>query len=214
MHRTLAHGALRALSFSAPPFSAARRSPCPKRHLIAPEDRKYSHYRASCREISALAGPPALLKRWEELGLFADVNGHQQHLEIKSEVLPIAPGGGDFTVVYPADVDACIDMYIGQGREDRDPVRVQRARASLLATSPSKPGSRLLQYWARPWPSAVALADQILRRPDLVRGLKVADLGCGLGLAGIAAGMAGAREVVLLDRCACAACTPTLARPL
>lgn len=63
-----------------------------------------------------------------------------------------------------------------QGREERDP------------------------YWSRPWPSAIALGEILLRRPELVRGLRVADLGCGLGIAGLAAAMAGAREVVMLDR--------------
>ena len=48
-------------------------------------------------------------------------------------------------------------------------------------------------YWARPWPSAVALAAALLQRPELVAGKTVAELGAGLGLAGIAAAMAGAR---------------------
>lgn len=48
-------------------------------------------------------------------------------------------------------------------------------------------------YWARPWPSAVALATALLQRPELVAGKTVAELGAGLGLAGIAAAMAGAR---------------------
>lgn len=42
------------------------------------------------------------------------------------------------------------------------------------------------------WPSSIALAACILSRPELVRGKKVADIGCGLGLAGLAAAMAGA----------------------
>ena len=46
-------------------------------------------------------------------------------------------------------------------------------------------------YWARPWPSAVGLAAELLARPELVAGRTVADLGAGLGLAGIAAAMAG-----------------------
>ena len=46
-------------------------------------------------------------------------------------------------------------------------------------------------YWARPWPSAVALAAALLERPPLVAGRSVADLGSGLGLAGIAAALAG-----------------------
>ena len=49
-------------------------------------------------------------------------------------------------------------------------------------------------YWARPWPSAVALAALLLQRPELVAGKRVAELGAGLGLAGIAAAMAGEKE--------------------
>lgn len=52
----------------------------------------------------------------------------------------------------------------------------------------------------RAWPSALALAAQLLRRPELVAGRRVADLGAGLGVAGMAAALAGASEVVLLDR--------------
>eukprot|EP00775_Hariotina_reticulata_P012326 gene12326-12461_t len=55
-------------------------------------------------------------------------------------------------------------------------------------------------YWARVWPSAISLAQQLLQRPHLVAGKRVADLGAGLGVAGIAAALAGAREVLLLDR--------------
>lgn len=46
-------------------------------------------------------------------------------------------------------------------------------------------------YWCRLWPSAVALAQLILQQPGLVKGKRVCDIGCGLGLAGIAAALAG-----------------------
>ncbi|KAG2488612.1 hypothetical protein HYH03_012929 [Edaphochlamys debaryana] len=87
-------------------------------------------------------------------------------------------GCGDavFSLVAPRDVDALMDFYVDKGLMDADP------------------------YWARAWPSAIALAATLLRRPELVRGKVVADLGAGLGLAGLAAALAGAREVVLLDR--------------
>ena len=64
------------------------------------------------------------------------------------------------------------------------------------------PGSMLDRdpYWAEPWPSALAMAEQLLARPELVAGRAVAELGAGLGLAGLAAAAAGAAEVVLLDR--------------
>ncbi len=47
-------------------------------------------------------------------------------------------------------------------------------------------------YWAELWPSAVALAAFVLER-GIGRGLHALELGCGLGLAGVAAALAGAR---------------------
>ena len=48
-----------------------------------------------------------------------------------------------------------------------------------------------LPYWAELWPSAVALARVIGRRP--LTGRRVIELGCGLGLPAIAAAVAGGR---------------------
>lgn len=84
--------------------------------------------------------------------------------------------GHTFNLVAPADVDAVIDFYVASNRLDADP------------------------YWTRTWPSAIALAQELLSRPELVAGRRVCDLGAGLGVAGVAAALAGASEVVLLDR--------------
>jgi len=48
-----------------------------------------------------------------------------------------------------------------------------------------------LPYWAELWPSALALARAIARRP--LTGRRVIELGCGLGLPAIAAALAGGR---------------------
>jgi predicted nicotinamide N-methyase len=48
-----------------------------------------------------------------------------------------------------------------------------------------------LPYWAELWPSALALARLIARRP--LTGRRTIELGCGLGLPAIAAAAAGAR---------------------
>jgi len=37
----------------------------------------------------------------------------------------------------------------------------------------------------------IALAQLILQQPELVKGKRVCDIGCGLGLAGIAAALSG-----------------------
>jgi predicted nicotinamide N-methyase len=51
-----------------------------------------------------------------------------------------------------------------------------------------------LPYWAELWPAAVALAEAL---PD-VRGLRVVELGCGLGVTSLVAAARGA-EVVATD---------------
>ena len=48
-----------------------------------------------------------------------------------------------------------------------------------------------LPYWAELWPSAMALARAVARRP--LTGRRVIELGCGLGLPAIAAAIAGGR---------------------
>ncbi len=54
-------------------------------------------------------------------------------------------------------------------------------------------------YWAWAWAGGQALARHVLDHPDLVRGLRVADIGCGGGIVAIAAAMAGAARVTAID---------------
>ncbi|MGB1139822.1 MAG: class I SAM-dependent methyltransferase [Halioglobus sp.] len=54
-------------------------------------------------------------------------------------------------------------------------------------------------YWVFCWASGQVLAAYILEQPELVRGRRVLDFGCGSGVVAIAAAMAGAREVVACD---------------
>jgi predicted nicotinamide N-methyase len=53
-------------------------------------------------------------------------------------------------------------------------------------------------YWADVWPSSVAIARWLCRRRDLT-GMRVLDLGCGIGVPGTAAASRGA-TVVFADR--------------
>lgn len=48
------------------------------------------------------------------------------------------------------------------------------------------------RYWAEVWPSALAASGLILDMPDITKHLRVAEIGCGLGLASFAAALAGA----------------------
>jgi predicted nicotinamide N-methyase len=63
--------------------------------------------------------------------------------------------------------------------------------SELLLDEEAFAHEEFLPYWAELWPSAVALARVIARRP--LTGRRVLELGCGLGLPAIAAALAGGR---------------------
>ena len=54
-------------------------------------------------------------------------------------------------------------------------------------------------YWAWAWAGGQALARHLLDHPDLVRGRRVVDIGCGGGIVAIAAAKAGASSVTAID---------------
>jgi predicted nicotinamide N-methyase len=54
-------------------------------------------------------------------------------------------------------------------------------------------------YWAFCWASGQVLARYLLDMPQLVQGKCVLDFGCGSGVAGIAAALAGASRVIACD---------------
>lgn len=60
-------------------------------------------------------------------------------------------------------------------------------------------GGTRLGFGASVYDASIALALFLESRSELVRGRRVLELGCGPGLAGIAAGLVGARRVVLTD---------------
>ncbi len=56
-----------------------------------------------------------------------------------------------------------------------------------------------LPYWAFAWAAGQGLAQYLLAHPELVKGKRVVDFGCGSGIVGIAAAKAGAAEVICCD---------------
>lgn len=56
-----------------------------------------------------------------------------------------------------------------------------------------------IPYWATVWPAARLAASWLGMNPDRVKGKAVVDIGCGGGLAGIAAAKAGAGRVLAND---------------
>src|SRR5690348_17239950 len=78
----------------------------------------------------------------------------------------IALDGRDLRLLAPRDTDALLDEEAFEHEE-------------------------FLPYWAELWPSAVALARALGRRP--MTGRRVLELGCGLGLPAIVAALGGGR---------------------
>ncbi len=54
-------------------------------------------------------------------------------------------------------------------------------------------------YWGIAWGAGQALSRWILDHPELIAGKRIVDLGCGSGMCGIAAAIAGAASVLLVD---------------
>jgi predicted nicotinamide N-methyase len=81
------------------------------------------------------------------------------------EVVPL--GARDVTILRPHDVERLLDEEAFATRDE------------------------FLPYWAELWPSGVALAREVAARA--LRGRRVVELGCGLGLPSVAAALAGGR---------------------
>jgi predicted nicotinamide N-methyase len=83
--------------------------------------------------------------------------------------------GRTVSMPRPRDGDAVLDELLAEDDPDED----------------------RLPFWAQLWPAGVALARAIGTRP--LAGRRVLELGCGLGLVGVTAALAGAR-VLAVDR--------------
>lgn len=98
---------------------------------------------------------------------------------------------------------AVMELYIAAGQLDRvrrglDTAscclpRFARMLAAMRSYEHKNTNFKLLQdpYWCDLWPSGIFMAEELLARPELVRGQRVCEIGCGLGLAGLAAAAAG-----------------------
>jgi predicted nicotinamide N-methyase len=82
-------------------------------------------------------------------------------------------------------VEELIPLPVGE-------VALKRPRdAEALLSEEQFEHEEFLPYWAELWSSAIALAHEVARRS--LRGARVLELGCGLGLPSVAAAMAGGR---------------------
>lgn len=84
------------------------------------------------------------------------------------------------TLTHITNIDELLDALIEKG-EDHEDYRDQR-----------------IPYWADLWHSAIALGKYLVREKVIQPGQKVTEIGCGLGLPGIVAGLLGA-DVLLTD---------------
>src|SRR5919108_539555 len=87
-------------------------------------------------------------------------------MDLVEEVVPLA--GDEIAVMRPRDGEALVDEHAFAADE-------------------------FLPYWAQLWPSGVALARAVAHRA--LKGARVLEVGCGLGLPSIAAARAGGRPV-------------------
>ena len=86
---------------------------------------------------------------------------------LREERLALPRDGRAYAILRPADTDLLLD------RSSADP-------------------EQNLPYWAEIWPSGIALADALIRRPEEVRGKPALEIGSGLGVTATAALEAGA----------------------
>jgi len=129
-----------------------------------------THRRFALPPDSALKSHPIMQKRFGRYSI--------DDFALVVDEIPLGEGLPVAKIVRPESEDAVLDMYVELGLLGHDP------------------------YWAALWPSSVALARGVAeksRRGELC-GKSVCDLGAGLGLAGIAAAVCGARSVTFYDR--------------
>lgn len=88
----------------------------------------------------------------------------------------VLPGTSLKALVKPPDADGLWQWYEALGNLDADP------------------------SWAEVWPTAASLAEALVADPNLVVDMHVAELGSGLGVAGLAACALGAQSVSFFDR--------------
>ncbi|MEL7535006.1 MAG: hypothetical protein AAFN10_27130 [Bacteroidota bacterium] len=88
--------------------------------------------------------------------------------------------GETFLLYLVGDVDALLEELLAKGESHEDVL------------------DERIPYWAELWHSAIAMAEIILADQRFAPNTKILELGCGLGLSGIAAGRKGCK-VILSD---------------
>jgi predicted nicotinamide N-methyase len=98
-----------------------------------------------------------------------------------------------YRIALPADPDAPLDRFAARtARAASEPDAIETLGAAAGAREAVAAGTHM-PYWGLLWPSGLALAEAVLARSDHIRGRRVLELGCGLGVTATAALDAGAR---------------------
>jgi len=90
----------------------------------------------------------------------------------------------------PAPVPDRPDLQAWQARDVFDLWKAWEEESGL---------KRDIPYWATVWPAARMMAAYLGKHPETAKGKVVLDIGCGGGVAGLAAGKAGAARVIAND---------------
>lgn len=93
----------------------------------------------------------------------------------------------------PALLDLAVQRFAvgGDGGSDPQDVVLVLPRDWEQLRHEEGGAGRAVPYWARPWPSGLALAGSLVDDP-VARGARVLELGCGLGAPSVVAARAGA----------------------
>lgn len=98
----------------------------------------------------------------------------------KTEAVTLDISGHTFTLKVVSNIDELFSDLVNKGADHED-VKDER-----------------IPYWAELWPSAIAMAEFLMDRGLIKKGMQVTELGCGIGLPGIVAGKMGA-QVIFTD---------------
>ncbi|MGZ3677061.1 MAG: class I SAM-dependent methyltransferase [Ktedonobacterales bacterium] len=116
-----------------------------------------------------------------------------------------------YHIALPADSDAPLDQFamtqhwpsappdapglLAETLREREHAGAQTQDAATTAAHQARAAVTAgvhMPYWGLLWPSGIALAEEVLARPDMLRGRNALELGCGLGATATAALDAGA----------------------
>jgi len=100
--------------------------------------------------------------------------------DYQTEELQIDVAGIAIKILQIANVDELFEALIAKGKTHEDVL------------------DERIPYWAELWPAAIGLSQHLIKSDVIKPGVKVTEIGCGLGLPGIIAGKLGA-DVTLTD---------------